>query len=165
MFDVTNLLKDNQPIGGRSYVVMALWVFGLIVGVYLYQGWREANPVRYRFVQRTGLGVAILSAVGLCVLALRALSVPVMGMPIWGYGVFVVTLGFLAWALYFYTQRLPALLASSKAAVRRPPVQRNTARSYSMNGTTDPSATPSVPRGVGTTSRREARRERKRKGR
>ncbi|MBA3944497.1 MAG: hypothetical protein H0X37_08050 [Herpetosiphonaceae bacterium] len=191
MFDIQNLLQDGQGFGGRSWVAMAIWVIGLIAGVYFYQGWREANPLRARFFQRTGLGLAIISAVGLVVLALRAFGVPVLSKPIWGYLVFLATLGYLAWAAYFLTQRLPALVATSRDAARRQPTQRAGARSYGGGGkqaqagartyaaanakqagartyTADGPADgqPAAPaRPVATTNRRGARRDKKRKGR
>lgn len=191
MFDIQNLLRDDLGFGGRSWVAMAIWVIGLLAGIYFYQGWREANPLRARFVQRTGLGLAIISAVGLVVLALRAFGVPVLSKPIWGYLVFLAMLGYLGWAAYFFSQRLPALVASTRDAARRQPVQRAGARTYG-GGSKKPSAgaqtysaanskqvgartyaasgdgsepVGQAARPVPTTSRREARRDKKRKSR
>lgn len=178
MFDFGNLLQDNLAFGGRSWVAMALWVAGLIGGIYLYQGWREANPLRARFVHRSGLTLAILCGVGLLVLVLRAFGVPLLSKPIWGYLLFFVTLGYIGWSLYYYMTQLPALVAASRDPRRSGGAARGGAKTYGTGGhgartysskngggTSNEAVPPAQPRPVATTTRREARRDKKRKSR
>lgn len=169
-----NLFTSDLGFGGRSWVALGFWVAGLLVGIYLYQAWREINPVRGKFFKRTGLGLAILSAVGIVVLLFRVIGIPVASMPVWSYLVMLVTLGYISYATWWATQRLPSLTAASRDQ-RRLPTQagqtgRNSARTYNAPAnakpakTAVPTTTP-APRPVATTSRRESRRDRKKKQR
>ena len=154
----------NSPgFGPLSWLMLLGWVIGLGVGVYLYGVWLERNPVRARFVRQLGLGLGVLSAAGLLLLALKALDVPYAGWRIWTYVVGLLTLLFAAWAGWFYLNRLPALLAAPGRQVGRPV---RAARTYESNGPQSTAArSVPQPRPTPTTGRRESRRERKRKSR
>jgi hypothetical protein len=157
------LLSVHPGFGPLSWLSMLGWLGALAAGAYLYSIWQERNPVRARFFRQFGLGLSILGAVGLLLLALKAFGLPYVAWPIWSYLVMLATLLFLAWAGWFYMQRLPRLLAMSSRQVGRP---AHGARTYTTNGS-PPAQTrpPAPPRPVATTGRREARRDRKRKGR
>ncbi len=167
------MFTENLAFGARSWIALAVWVAGLIGGMYLYQGWREANPVRLRFMRRLGLGLGILSAVGLVALALRAFGVPVLSYPIWSYLVMLATLGYLAWGVFYATQTLPALAdaARSKPGAKTYGASgKGGAKTYGAGSkggakTYTAQTEPAAPRPVATTTRREARRDRKKKSR
>ncbi len=154
---------DNPGFGRISWVLMLAWVGALGAGVYLYNNWQERNVVRRRFFRQFGLGLSILGAGGLLLLALKAFGLPYVSWRIWTYLVALAMLGFLAWAAWFYTRRFPQLMAATQAGK----AGRGGARTYSSNG---PRAVPAArppapPRPVPTTGRREARRDKKRKSR
>ena len=158
------LLSIHASFGPLSWLAMLAWVGALAAGAYLYSMWQERNPVRARFFRQFGLGFSILGAVGLLLLALKAFGLPYVAWPIWSYLAMLATLLFLGWAGWFYTQRLPRLLAMSGRQVGRP---SHGARTYTTNGSSgvQTRAPAAPPRPVATTGRREARRDRKRKGR
>lgn len=180
---MTQYLFANDPgFGPISWILLLVWTLGLLGGVYLYQSWREANPIRARFVHQTGLGLAIISAAGLIVLALKALGIPVVSQRVWTYVAFGAMLLFLGYALWFSSQRLPRLLEATRAAGRNRVVTRaGGARTYGVrnsggssgrsagrpaqSGGTAGEASPATPKPVATTTRREARRDKKRRGR
>ncbi len=164
-----NLVTNGLDFGPRSWLAVFIWVIGLVCGYYFYRMWQERNPVRMSFLQRFGLGLLSLSALGLVLMLVRGLDLPVLGWPLWGYLAMLATLLFLGGAAWYYTQKLPALTTTSGRQVSRgAPATRAGARS-SGNGarTYNAPAAPvhSEPRPVATTTRREARRDRKRKSR
>jgi hypothetical protein len=167
---MSTLFSNDAGFGPRSWFALVTWLILFALGMYLYSLWQERNPVRARFFRRLGLGLSIVSGLGVVQLLLRRIGVPVVGWPIWGYVIALATLLFAGWALWFHQARLPALLGTTAgpAAGGRRPVARSGqgARTYPANGSRPVApAAPAPPRPVATTSRREARRERKRKGR
>ena len=169
-----SLVSNGHSFGARSWLAVFVWVIVLACGYYLYQMWRERNPVRVQFMQRLGLGMLIASGVGLALMVLRVPDIAVISWPLWSYLAMLGTLAFLGWAAWFYTQKLPALAATSgrQVAGRGAPVARAGTRSSGNSGGgartyTTPTGPPvrSEPRPVATTTRREARRDRKRKSR
>ena len=178
MFD---FLFDIHSFGPLGWLGLLGWLASLGVGAYLYSVWRERNPVRARFFRQLGLGMSILGAVGVVLLALKALQLPYVGWPIWSYLAALATLGYLAWAGWFYSSRLPQLLAAAGRSATRTgqgaktyPAARSGrgAKTYAApaargsNGARPAEAPPATPpRPVATTGRREARRDRKRKSR
>ena len=155
--------SGDPGFGSYSWLLMLGWLLALAVGVYLYSLWQERNPVRARFFRRFGLGMSILSAAGLLVLALKALSVPYAEWRIWTYVAALLTLLFFGWAGWFWAARMPRLLASTGRQSGRP---AGGARTYSSNGGSPATPRPpSAPRPVATTGRRDARRDKKRKSR
>src|SRR5919202_3166770 len=101
------LLSVHPGFGPLSWLAMLGWLGALAIGAYLYSVWRERNPVRARFFRQLGLGMSILGAVGVVLLALKALRLPYVGWPMWSYLAALATLGYLAWAGWFYSSRLP----------------------------------------------------------
>jgi len=155
--------SDAPGFGRMSWLLMLGWLLSLGAGAYLYAIWRERNPVRARFFRRFGLGLSILSAVGLLLLALKAIGIPYLGWRIWSYLAALVTLGFLGWAGWFYLRRFPQLLAATGRQSGR---AGGASRTYESNGSrqAQPRAV-AAPRPVATTGRREARRDKKRRSR
>ena len=162
---MVNYFLANDPGFGRiSWVLMLGWLLTLGVGAYLYNGWQERSPVRRRFFRQLGLGLSVISAASLLLLALKAFGLPFVSWRLWTYLAAVVTLAFLGWAGWFYTTRLPRLLAAVPQGGR---AGRGGARTYASNGSRPSVAQrpPAPPRPVATTGRRDARRDKKRKGR
>jgi len=177
-----NYFLMNEPGFGRiSWLLLFSWLILLGAGAYLYSMWQERNPVRQRFFRQLGLGLAVLSAVGILLLAFKAFGVPVASWRLWTYLVGLATLFFAGWSAWFYTSRLPQLLGATNrvgAGARRQPAQQGRgartygksgggARTYGTNGSRPATTaqTPPPPRPVATTGRREARRDKKRKSR
>ena len=174
MFD--RIVMNGVNFGPRSWLAVFVWLIALALGFYFYSMWQERNPVRMSFVRRVGLGLLILSGVGLVLMLLRGIDVPVLGWPLWGYLAMLATLGFAGWAGWFYAQKLPALATTTGRQPARvgAPVSRQAGRSSSGGGArtytapaggTTGTAVRSEPRPVATTTRRESRRDRKRKSR
>jgi hypothetical protein len=160
-----NYFTQPQPgLGGVSWTMGLVWVLGLAAGIYLLTQWRESNPVRYHFGRLFGIVTVVLSALGIVQLALRFFEVPTVEWRLWSYLLALATLGFWGWGIYYSMQRLPAQAAAARRSMRGAP-QRG-ARTYAANGSIATSARPQrQPRPEATTSRREARRERKRRSR
>lgn len=162
------LITPHGGFGAWSWLGMLIWLFALGGGAYTYSSWQERNPVRSRFVRRLGLGLAILGAVGLVLLFLKATGLPYIGWPVWTYLWALATLVFIGWAIWFYSARLPQMLEASRQVSRTGRVERGThgARTYTGNGARSAPAQPAAPpRPVATTGRREARRDKKRRTR
>jgi hypothetical protein len=178
------LVSNDIGFGPRSYLALFIWVIALAVGFYLYNMWQERNAVRMRFMRGLGLGLLIAGGVGVVLMLLRGINIPVVSWPLWGYLAMLGTLAFLAWAGWFYANKLPALVAAAGRQGGRmgAPANRQGARSgggartygsggsggartYSAPSGDSNGSTPSTPRPVATTTRREARRDRKRKSR
>ena len=168
-----NFFTESDPVFGPISVVTGLfWLALLAFGVYALRGAVDANPSRARFMRRFAMVASILGGVGALLLLLNLLGVPGFNIRLWMYLVAFATLGYLGYTIYEYNTRLPAQIAATRPTrVARPQSQgpRGGARTYPANGTTTPTTTtpkpPREPRPVATTTRREARRDKKRKTR
>jgi len=165
-------IESNVPFGSISVFMVLVWAATLAAGLYMLRSFRDRNPLRQRFVQQVGIAECVLAGLGLVLLALKYFNVQIMEWRLWTYLVAVVWLGYTGYAVWFYTSRLPSILAAASRAGRgqRPQITRGArpssggARTYTANGGTSEAA-PREPRQPATTTRREARRERKRRGR
>ena len=152
--------------------MVLVWAATLAAGVYLLRSYTDRNPLRQRFVRQVGLIECVLAGAGLVLLAFKYFNVPILEWRLWSYLVAVAWLGYTGYAVWFYNSRLPVLIAAASRAGRgqRPQISRGsrppagTARTYPANGGTA-EAPPRDPRQPATTTRREARRERKRRSR
>lgn len=164
-----NFFTEPDPIfGGVSYATGVLWLLMLAAGVYLLTQWRDANPARYRFGRQFGMVALGLSIVGLVLLLLNFFQVSPFNIRLGTYLLGFASLGYLAYAIYVYTTRLPAQIAASRPmrTVRGPGNRGGGgARTYQANNVAAEPRAPRPPRPVATTTRREARRDKKRKGR
>lgn len=164
---VRYFIEPNVPFGGVSTAMALVWAVALGVGVYLLRSYRDNHQVRTRFVQRAALIASVLSGVGLVLLVLKFLNVPVVEWRLWSWLVALAWLGYLGYTIYFYNSRLPVQIATSRPMrTVRSQAGRHTARMYAAGG--DGASTPKPPREprpVATTTRRDARRDKKRKSR
>lgn len=165
---VRYFIEPNVPFGGISWAMLVVWAITLGVGLYLLRSYRDKNPMRARFLQRVGLIEAILGGVGLALLILKIVNVGVLEWRLWSWLVALAWIGYTAYAAYVYNTRLPVQMATARPMrTTRAPTGRSGARTYAVSGTSAPAEPrePRAPRPVATTTRREARREKKRKGR
>jgi hypothetical protein len=157
-------------MGFLTYLTTAAPVFGPLAwaffigqllavgaGAYLFLMHRERNPARHTFMRQLAVALLILGGVGVLLGALRLLNLPVLNQRLWFWIQLVVELAVGAYVVYRYLRVLPALERASAGRLRAAP----RTGSRSLGG----EAVPAPPRPVPTTSRRDARRDRKRKGR
>jgi hypothetical protein len=157
---------QSQPgLGSISWTMGLVWVLGLAFGVYFLTQWHDSNPIHYRFGRQVGIITAILSALGIGQLAARFAQIPVLEWRLWSYLLAFASLGFWGWALYFALKRLPALVAASRSSRGARGTARDGVRTHPANGLTATPRPERQPRPMATTTRREARRERKRRHR
>jgi hypothetical protein len=166
MNDFINFFIQSDPLFGNvSWATGVFWLALLATGVYLLKQWRESNPARYRFGRHFGIVTTALSALGLIFLILNWFQVAPFDIRLWIYLIGFATLGYLGFAGYVYTSKLPAQIAATRS-IR--PVRGSAprgARAYSANVPPAEARPARQPRPLATTTRREARREKKRKGR
>lgn len=165
---VRYFIEADVPFGSISWAMLFVWAITLGVGMYLLLSYRDKNPIRTRFLQRVGLIEAILGGVGVVLLVLKLVGVDVLEWRLWGWLVALAWIGYTAYAAYVYNTRLPVQMATARPMrTTRAPAGRSGARTYAVSGNSAPAEPkePRAPRPVATTTRREARREKKRKSR
>ncbi len=161
-----NYFTQPQPgFGGVSWTMGVVWVLGLVVGIYLFTQWQDPNPLRLRFGRRVGLATAILSLLGIFALVFKFMEIPRLEWRVWSYLLAFATLGLWGWAIYFWVKRLPALVASTRSSRSTRATSQRKERTAQPNGSASETQTHRQPRPEATTTRREARRERKRRSR
>lgn len=176
-------LQPDPLFGGVSYATGLFWLAGLAVGVYLLTQWRDANPVRYGFGRRFGMIATALSAIGLIFLLLNFFQVAPLNIRFPMYLIGLASLLYLGYAIYAYNTTLPAQIAAIKpsrvvrgtaprgnasrggAKTYAATPSRGGAKTYPAAGTPTGDRPPREPRPAATTTRREARRGKKRKSR
>lgn len=159
-------VESKLPFGGISYAMLFVWAIALGLGIYMLRSYRASNPVRARFMQQFATILSALSGLGLVLLVLKFFQVPVAEWRLWSYLVALAWLGYLGYTLYVYNTVLPARVAAVKPTrTGRPASNRGGAKTYAANGAAPAPRPPREPRPVATTTRRDARRDKKRKGR
>ena len=157
---------QHDPVFGRiSWTMGLVWFVALVASVFLLTRWREMNPARRRFWQRWAIGTLALGTLGILALVLNAFQVPPFDIRAWMYLLAILTLAYWGWAAYFYVKQLPKQAAATRTSGR-------TTRMVAPRGTQQPRARvydtaterpAQAPRPEPTTSRRESRRDRKRR--
>jgi len=161
-----NYFTQARPeFGNISWTMLVVWVLALGLGVYLLRSYRDSNPIRSRFVRQFGVITAILSALGIVLLVPKYLAVPTLEWRLWSYIIAFATLGYWAYAAYVYTSKLPAQIAAFRPTRSVRGSAARGARTYSTNQGNDTPKAVRQPRPIATTTRREARRDKKRKTR
>lgn len=133
-------------------------ILGVAAGAYLSFWHTERNPARQTFLRQLGYALMILGGIGVLFGALRLLNMPTLNTPLWFWVQAVVELAVAIYVIYYMRTVLPNLEREARARGIKAPATGRSGRSQS-NGATEPAP----PRPVATTSRRDARRERKRK--
>lgn len=152
---VTYLTTASPQFGPLAWLFFIAQILGVAAGAYLVFVHTERNLARQTFMRQFGMALMIIGGVGVLLGVLRLLNVPVLNQRLWFWVELLVELGVAGYVVYYMRSVLPNLERAQ--AGRRP------TRSASGRNLSDPA--PATPRPVATTSRREARRDRKRKGR
>lgn len=155
--DLISYLTTAAPtFGPLAWIFFIAQILGIGAGAYLYFMHTERNAARQTFMRQLGIALMILGGVGVVLGVLRLLNVPVMNQHLWFWIQLVIELGVAGYVFYYMRSVLPGLEKAAagrggRAGVPRPP--------RAISG----EAAPTTPRPVATTSRRDARRDRKRK--
>lgn len=152
------LTTAAPQFGPLAWVFFIAQILGAGAGAYLYFMHTERNPARQTFMRQLGVALMILGVVGVALGAARLLNAPVLNQHLWFWIQGLIELGVAVYTLLYMSRTLPALERAAagrggRTNVPRPP--------RGIPGTT----APATPRPVATTSRRDARRDRKRRGR
>jgi len=178
---------EADPVFGRiSWTTGLIWLAALGLSAYVLTRWQTSNPARRRFWRHWAIGTVALAGLTVVALVLNFFEVPAFNIRAWIYLFSLATLAYWAYAAYFYFTKLPSNVAAAARASRpvranqrsaqqaRAKVYTNNAQSprakvynnkaQQTNGT--PAQQPArEPRPQATTSRRESRRDRKRRSR
>jgi len=161
---VTYLTTATSDFGGLEWAFLVVEGVAALAGVYLAFLRPDAHPVRGAALRRLGLALLVLGGLGVVFSALRLGAVSPFTMPIWLYGVGLAEIALTAYALYYWLARYPAQMAAYEQRARSSSGRR-VARPQPALETNGNSVTYHAPRPSATTGRREARRDRKRRGR
>ncbi|NNJ10128.1 hypothetical protein EKD04_007295 [Chloroflexales bacterium ZM16-3] len=140
--------------GTLAWIFFLLQLIGVAAGAYLVYAHTERNQARQTFMRQLGIALLVLGGVGLLAAALRLFGVPLISQRVWFWVLLVVDLAVVGYATYYMRNVLPEL-EKAQAGKRGP--RQGQARSIAAD------QAPAPPRPVATTSRRDARRERKKK--
>jgi hypothetical protein len=151
---VAYLTTASPQLGSLGWIFFLAQLMGLAAGAYLVFVHTERNMARGAFMRQLGIALMVLGGVGVLLGALRMANVPVINQRLWFWVQAFIELGVAGYIFYYMRRVLPDL--EKAAAGRR---QRSVG---TRQISTDP--TPATPRPVATTTRREARRDKKRKG-
>jgi hypothetical protein len=137
-----------------------------LAGIYYAFVARFSDPFRAASLRLLGYGLLALGVVGILLAVLRLAVGALWSMPIWFTIVTVLDLALIAYALYYALTVYPARQAALAQANRSRSAQRGGGRAQPTLQSNGTNGSPySAPRPIPTTTRREARRDRKRKGR
>lgn len=153
---ISYLTTAEAQLGSFAWVFLIGQILGVGAGAYLYFVHIERNAARQAFMRQLSLALMILGGVGVLLGALRLLNVPPFTLRLWFWAQALVELGVAGYVIYYMRQVLPGLEREARARSLKAPQPR---QARSADGP------PAPPRPVATTSRRDARRDRKRKSR
>lgn len=152
---VTYLTMASPQFGTLAWLFFIGQIVAVGAGAYLYFVHTERNAARQTFMRQLAIALMIVGGVGIVLGVLRMLNVPVLNQRYWFYIQLVVELGIAGYVFYYTRSVLPEL---AKQASRNPVRPARPA----VRAVSEPTVPP-PPRPIPTTSRREARRERKRR--
>jgi hypothetical protein len=167
MDPLTYLTTYATDFGALEWVFFIAQIAIAIAGIYLSFLRADSNPLRKESLQRLGYALLGLGAAGTLVGALRVAGVELFTMPIWITIVTVLEVILVAYALYYALSVYPARQAALAEADRGKGARRGPARSQPalQANSTNGGSSYSAPRPVATSTRRESRRDRKRRSR
>ena len=165
MDPLTYLTSPSPGLDPLGWVLFIAQIVAAIAGVYFAFLRRDTHPVRAPALQRLGYALIVLGALGSLLGALRLAPIEPFTAPFWLYLVVLFEIALGVYALIYARTTYPARLAEYEQASRSG--RRRTARPQPTlqangNGTGTPVA---GSRPLATSSRRDARRDRKRRGR
>lgn len=153
------LTTAAPTFGPLAWIFFIGQILGIGAGVYLYFMHRERNPARQSFARNLGIALLVLGGVGVVLGVLRLVNIAVMNLHLWFWIQLLVELVIAGYVAYYIRSVLPAQERAAAASRGNRPGLPRPPRSVPSD------AAPATPRPVATTGRRDARRDRKRKGR
>lgn len=157
----TYLTTSSPQLGTLGWAFFIAQILAVAAGAYLLFLHTERNTARAAFARQLGTSLMIAGGVGVLLGALRMLNVPVLNQHLWFYIQALVELGVAGYVLYYLRNVLPAL--EKQVAGRRPTRSAPNPRGLRNVNANSIETTPAAPRPIATTSRRDARRDRKRR--
>jgi hypothetical protein len=152
MFDYfTKALGSEELFGSYAWFYFVLQILAAAFGVYFIWMHTERSQVWRAFYRRLGVFMLVLGAVGVVVGSLRLAAVAPFNLRIWFYLLFLIQVGAIGYAVHYVRNVMPARIREART---RPQVPVRTAPVVQAE-----------PKPEAITSRRDARRDRKRKGR
>jgi hypothetical protein len=166
MDPLTYLTTYATTFGAPEITFFVAHIALVLAGAYYAFMARSSSPLRAESLRMLGYGLLVLGVAGTLFAVLRLAVDSVWSMPIWFTIVTVLDLALIAYALYYALSVYPARQAELAQASRSRGSQRAGSRSPATLQSNGTNGTPySSPRPIPTTTRRVARRDRKRKGR
>lgn len=160
---ISYLTTPAGEFGGLEWGFLVVEGVIALAGVYLAFLRNDAHPVRHAALRRLGWALLLLGGLGVIFAVLRLAAIDPFRMPIWFVLVGLAELVLVGYALYYRQVRYPAELAAYEQRTRG--AIRRSARPQPMLQTNGNGVALSGPPALATTSRRDARRDRKRRGR
>jgi hypothetical protein len=157
----TYLTTSSPQLGTLGWVFFIVQIIGVAAGAYLVFLHSERNPARATFARQLGTALMIFGVVGVVLGVLRMLNVPYLNQHVWFWIQAVIELIIAGYVIYYVRNVLPAL--EKQSAGRRPTRAVANPRGLRNVSASTIETAPSTPRPVATTSRRDARRDRKRR--
>jgi hypothetical protein len=164
MDPITYLTTAATEFGGLEWGFLVVEGVLAIAGLYLAFLRNDAHPIRGAALRRLGIATLALGGLGLIVAVLRLAAIDPFRMPIWFIAVALVEIVLAAYALFYWQTRYPAALDAYTQSQRGAP-RRSSPRPQAALQTNGNSAALAEPPALATTSRRDSRRDRKRRGR
>ncbi|MCU0492196.1 MAG: hypothetical protein MUD01_11440 [Chloroflexaceae bacterium] len=174
-FDLAYLTTATNAFGPFAWAFAILQVVLLVVGVAVINGRQTRDPLLNSMRRQMAIATLVMGSVGLLLVVLRLSNVPFFNQRFWLYVQLLVEAGLAGYVYYYLRTVYPRLKAAQQqtnkgkggASVRRPtPPKVVPVPSVGKNGNGDSSTESAAP--VATlsgNSRRDSRRERKRKSR
>lgn len=167
MDPVTYLTTFTTEFGALEWIFLIAQVALAVAGIYLSFLRAEPHPIRRATARNFGYALLALGALGIIFGVLRLAGVQIFTMPIWFTLATVLEAILAAYAAYFLLSVLPTRVAAYDEANRSKGTRRSVGRPQPALQVPGSNGAPSFnePRPVATTTRRDARRDRKRKSR
>jgi hypothetical protein len=167
MDPLTYLTTYTADFGTLEWVFFIAQIAVAVAAIYLAFLRADRNPLQRESLQRLGYALLALGGLGILAGGLRLAAVELFTMPIWFTIVTILEAVLVVYALYYALSIYPARQAALAEANRNRGARRGAPRpqaALQSNGTSH-AVSYGEERPVASTSRREARRDRKRKGR
>jgi hypothetical protein len=157
------LTTPTSEFGGLGWGLLVVESVAALAGLYLGFLRSDPHPIRGAALQRLGLVLLVLGALGVLFSVLWLAAVELFTMPVWLFGVGVAEVVLAAYALFYWLARYPAQRAAYDQSTRRAPVRRNNVGPAPLPHGSANGDLASITRPEPTNSRRGARRDRKRR--
>lgn len=160
-FDPNYLAAASPEFGVFAWIFFALQIVALLAGLYIIYLRADTNQVRRRIWKQFGIGLAVIGGVGVLLGLLRLANVPIFNLRFWFYLLLLVELGLGAYVYYFSRTSYPQLIAQSTKKTRAV----STAQQRPQTKAEPNASAEEITATRGTSSRRQARRDHKRRNR